>query len=478
MRAAVQQPAVLPHPRSSDLSSSLTSSSSPPHPDHPFISVQADWELSITELSSAHPSTSTSSSSPPPSFWLSSTSSAHDTTEGHCTAALPSTASPSPLPSLTPSDGFTASLSSPLLLSVACPSTSASYPLLAPSSTLSSALLSHRPGQPITSVALSPLDPAVLLSGSTDGSLTLASLPAPLTRLTPPTASPLASPPTPFTGHAGDVSLCLFFPSGHVVLTASLDLTFRVFALTSPTVPAATLSGHQQRITAVQLIDRGRHFVSASLDGSVRLWDCSRGKAIAEYGVTPATARTTAMGVNDVCVLRPVMHPMALSKGGDGGGGGETEAYEGSLVLAACEDGHVRGYDMRAPSSSSPAVDVATGVGVNALTQFVPHSVTMAMANGFMAAVDLRTLQPRLTWRRERDVAVVKVEAEGAEWLWSADELGVVTRWSVARDAATIDRELTGIDMEPMRGWAFQRDTTGRVERIVTAADAVRIYSL
>ena len=453
----------------SDLSSTFASPAAS-HPDHAFISAQPDWELTVAEQLTTNPP----SSSSPPSFWLSSTDSSHTTVEGHCTASPPSSSSsPSSLPSVIASDGFTASLSSPLLLSITCPATSASYSLLAPSSTLSPPALGHRPRQPITCIAVSPLDPSLLLTGSTGGSLTLTTLPP----SSPAPSSPSPSPPTSFSGHAGDLSLSLFFPSGLVILTASLDLTLRIYSTSSTASPAATLTGHHQRITSLQLIDRGRHFVSAAQDGAVRLWDCSRGKAIALWGVVPPTARSTAGGANDVCVMRMGGHPWALSNGG--GGGGEMEGYEGSVVMAAYEDGHVRGYDMRAPSSSlRPAVDVVTGVAVNALTQAAPHSLAAAMANGCMSVVDLRTLQPRVVWRRERDVAVLKVEAEGEDWLWSADELGVVTRWSVAGDAASIDRELTGVDMEPVRGWAFQRDATGRVERVFTAADAVRVYSL
>ena len=435
-------------PQSCDLTLTF---SSPPHPDHPFLSAQVDWELLIASASTS----ATSSTPSPSSFWLSSTDSSHETVEGQCQVVPSPTA---PLPTLTQSPPFTARLVSPLLLSLSCSATRASYTLQAPSFTLPPHRLGHVAKQPITSVGFSPTNPDHLLTGSTEGSLTLSSL-----------TSTSPSTPTPFVGHAGDVDVALFFPSGQVVLTSALDRSFRIWTLAGHC--AATPTGHQQRVTAVALIDRGRHFVSSALDGSVKLWDCGQGKAIADYGVTTATSRTTSAAVNTCALLRPGAHPLPLSSGG-----GDAGQYEGWVVAAGCEDGHVRGYDMRVPSSSSPVLDVITGAAVTALTQPAPHTLAVALTTGTMGLVDLRRMEARAVWRRERDVAVVRMEAEDERWLWSADELGVVTRWDTAAQQPTVDRELTGIDMEPVRGWALQRGATGRVERIATAADAVRIY--
>ena len=272
----------------------------------------------------------------------------------------------------------------------------------------------------------------------------------------------------------GDVDIARFFPSGEVLLSAALDRTLRVWVAQSGQC-ATVMTGHQQRMTGLELIDRGRQFITSSLDGTVRLWDCGRGKAIAEFALTTATNRTTTAAVNAALVLRPDRHPTPLSSGGQGELGG----YEGWVVMAACEDGHVRGYDMRVPSASSPVVDVITGVAVTSLTQSAPHTLTFSLSNGYLTLLDLRAMQPLHLWRRERDVAIVRVDAESEKWLWSADELGVVTRWDVsAQQQPTIERELTGIDMEPVRDWSFQRDATGQVKRIATAADAVRVYDV
>ena len=434
-----------------DLSTTLATSNVAHH-DHPFLSVQSDWELTVSNAPSP--------SSSPSSFWISSTSRDHDTTEGKVTVSPPP--SPGALPTLTASDGFTAAPSSPSTFSASCASTSASYALHAPALTLSPARLSHAAKQPITSVALSPTSDDHVLSGSTEGSLTLTSLSS-------------AAPVVRFVGHAGDVDIARFFPSGAVVLSAALDRAFRVWAIATGQC-AAVMVGHQQRITGVELIERGRQFVSTSLDGTVRLWDCGRGKSIAEYGLGTATARTTATAVNACILLRPTHHPLSLSSRTSPAT--DTDAYEGSLLMTACADGHVRGYDMRAPTVSAPVMDLVMGAPVTALTQCAAHTAEIALSNGLMCGVELRRLQPLYTWRRERDVSVLRMEAEDAQRLWSADELGVVTRWQMSEDHVVIGLELTGIDMEPVRDLATQRHADGHVRRLATASDAVRIYHI
>ena len=70
------------------------------------------------------------------------------------------------------------------------------------------------------------------------------------------------------------------------------------------------------------------------------------------------------------------------------------------------------------------------------------------------------------------------VQAEGEHYVWKADELGVVSRWKVDGGDVSIERELSGIDMEPVRGWSFDRQAGGAVKRVATAMDAVRVYDI
>ena len=451
----------------------LSSPSSTPCVEHPFLSVQCDWEQVVREqlgptdaaVAAVHATPSSSSLPRPPTFWVSSTDAQHSTTEGKCNVAPAA-----PLPVISASPNFSATLQSPLLLSLSCITTSTSYTVQAPSLTLSPTALSHPTGCSFTSVAFSPTTATHLLTGSTAGTLTLATLSKPTS-----SAAPVSSGAS-FEGHVGDVDIATFFPSGQVVLTAALDLTLRVWPIATQQC-ALTLVGHSQRITSVDMIDRGRQFVSSSRDGTVRLWDCSAGKSVAVYGSQTGTNRTVEGAVNEVKLLRDGQHPLAVSRKATAGDGVQ-DAYEGWLVVAACEDSSVRGYDMRVPASSASVLSIRLPSVVLSLTQLSPHTLLSSTAAGLLSLVDLRLLTPIVHWRREADVAVQHVCAEDAQHVWTADELGAVTRWRVSGSEATIERELSGVDMEPVRGWSFDWQTGGGVKRVATAMDAVRVYDI
>ncbi|KAJ3110180.1 Proteasomal ATPase-associated factor 1 [Phlyctochytrium bullatum] len=81
----------------------------------------------------------------------------------------------------------------------------------------------------------------------------------------------------------GDVMVSRFFPSGKVTLTGGQDMTMKIWNLESldtttaegPAIskPSQTLTGHRGTILDVAMIERGRNLVSASKDGSLRLWE-------------------------------------------------------------------------------------------------------------------------------------------------------------------------------------------------------------
>ncbi|GAA5834307.1 hypothetical protein JCM3766R1_005179 [Sporobolomyces carnicolor] len=81
-------------------------------------------------------------------------------------------------------------------------------------------------------------------------------------------------------GHVGDITSVDFFPSNEVVLTASSDMSLRVFSTTDGTCPRH-LKGHTKRVTGTHILHggphKGREVVSSSLDGTLKLWDLSTG---------------------------------------------------------------------------------------------------------------------------------------------------------------------------------------------------------
>ncbi|GAA5825528.1 hypothetical protein JCM5353_002328 [Sporobolomyces roseus] len=87
---------------------------------------------------------------------------------------------------------------------------------------------------------------------------------------------------TALRGHVGDITRVEFFPSNEVVLTASSDMSLRVFSAIDGSNPRH-LQGHTKRVTGLHILTsqdgqhKGREILSSSLDGTLKLWDVSTG---------------------------------------------------------------------------------------------------------------------------------------------------------------------------------------------------------
>jgi WD40 repeat protein len=79
------------------------------------------------------------------------------------------------------------------------------------------------------------------------------------------------------SGHQGAVSSAAFSPDGQRMVTASADGTARVWdASTDKRI--AQLSGHQGAISSAAFSPDGQQVVTASADGTARVWDASTAK--------------------------------------------------------------------------------------------------------------------------------------------------------------------------------------------------------
>lgn len=77
--------------------------------------------------------------------------------------------------------------------------------------------------------------------------------------------------------HLADVLQVCVFPSWKVVLSMGLDYQLKLWSVPDGKC-ARTFSGVQKkRLTGISLIGRGRNFVSGSMDGTVRMWECGSG---------------------------------------------------------------------------------------------------------------------------------------------------------------------------------------------------------
>jgi hypothetical protein len=87
----------------------------------------------------------------------------------------------------------------------------------------------------------------------------------------------------PLTGHVGDVQAASFLPSSLVILTASSDLTLRLYSAQDGICPRI-FRGHKRAVTSTAILGRGKRIVSASLDGTIRVWDVRAGKSVRMIG--------------------------------------------------------------------------------------------------------------------------------------------------------------------------------------------------
>lgn len=69
------------------------------------------------------------------------------------------------------------------------------------------------------------------------------------------------------------------FPSSEVVISTSSDLTARIFSALDGSNPR-TLKGHTAAVTDSAIIERGRHVLTTSNDGTLKLWLVGESKCV------------------------------------------------------------------------------------------------------------------------------------------------------------------------------------------------------
>ena len=99
-----------------------------------------------------------------------------------------------------------------------------------------------------------------------------------------------------YTGHTKGVQTIELFPqTGHLVLSASLDGTCKIWSLyddsaESGSTPGSgrglrrTYSGHTEGVRSINFNQDGSRFLSSSFDRYMRLWDVETGTAVSTFG--------------------------------------------------------------------------------------------------------------------------------------------------------------------------------------------------
>jgi WD40 repeat protein len=131
-------------------------------------------------------------------------------------------------------------------------------------------------------------------------------------------------------GHSDSVNACAVTPDGRRVVSASSDGTLKIWDLDSGRV-LVTMKGHTDEVRACEVTADGRRVISASADGTLKIWDLEDHK----IGRALATLQGHADWVNACAVTRDGERVISASDDGT------LKIWElGSGTLLATLEGH------------------------------------------------------------------------------------------------------------------------------------------
>jgi len=302
-------------------------------------------------------------------------------------------------------------------------------------------------------------------------------------------------------GHVGDVNIARFFPSSSVALSTGADRTIRIWALDSGVCAAVLKNGaHSRSVTQVQLMGRGKEFVTSAQDGTAKLWDVSKQSVLATY---PAHPQSLPPKYTDCLVLDPTSHPTNLSVQGNGSNasgedGVRPDVSDGHLLLVSGSDGLLRGFDLRARDQ---VLMVSTGFdgGLERLAAGpCTQSIVVGGGEGHIAVMDLRNRRPTHVMRQD-DAAITQIRCWNENAIWTTNSTGACNLWqldsaSTASAASSsssssspsspvgghIVAQLVGVDCEPIHDMILTPPASSPAHSQVLLAShrAIRCYSL
>lgn len=213
-----------------------------------------------------------------------------------------------------------------------------------------------------------------------------------------------------------------------VVLSSSSDLSVRIWGAKDGINPR-TFKGHTRAVTALGIIGVGRQIVSASLDGTVRVWDVGQNKEIRRFELEKKA------GVQEM-ILVDEPRPLA-ALGAEG---------EERVVLAGTQSG----LQVFKWSDGDRIASVEWGVGANMVSMaYSPQHGLLATGhtNGVIALRKLESLEGK-TMIRRNEASVYSLRFDRSDLLVGT-AAGLPARLSIRVEGETVDVGLR----EEYAGW-------------------------
>jgi WD40 repeat protein/serine/threonine protein kinase len=104
------------------------------------------------------------------------------------------------------------------------------------------------------------------------------------------------------TGHTGRINYASFSPDGTRVVTASNDLTARIWDANSG-FELRRLAGHTEPLTCAEFSPDGKRVITASVDGTTRLWDAGTGRELRVFRARGDHVNTAVFSPDGLRVL-------------------------------------------------------------------------------------------------------------------------------------------------------------------------------
>lgn len=269
------------------------------------------------------------------------------------------------------------------------------------------------------------------------------------------------------------------FLSSEVVLSTSSDLSIRIFSALDGSNPR-TLTGHSAAVNDSAVIERGKHILTASNDGTVKLWNIGESRCLKTWRVGSSSGkRVTKVIVMDADpnanASETITSPSTTTTTQSQQQSTVSNDLRNKIAIAATESGKLCMLDVHDSAFSPPIREIqvpTNGKAISALAcrrdsegralvavGTVEGQVLLYVWSRVKSVEDLKESTPQLLarWRRDQaditSLAFVEPEASSPESshirLVAGTSDGLPFQVLVTPDGvATVSAELCGYDID------------------------------